>query len=313
MKKILSILDGITARREPAVFVVAAMLLYPALSFANSFSIYEENDFLEKDKSGSTTDGWRTQALRFQFNHTNNWGTYIEQDIFTPENKDSKEPQYGDRPYAGYLHLAYFQNFLKGQQDDYFKIDAGIIGPYSFAEETQDGFHKLFGMARPQGWYNQLKTEPALNGAYYKSYSHRFCPWFEYKPFAGANFGNVLIDAELGNFVRAGWNLPRTFNPTMYSFSSENRREKEYEFYFYLFAGIIGQAVAYDHFLDGSLFQSEDVSVSHKTFTANGSIGACAGFYGFEITFTHIEQTEQWLTQPQRDNKWECLQASYKF
>lgn len=294
------------------VLLICAALLLAGYSLADSFSIYEENDVLEPDGKGSNTDGWRTQALRFQFNSTNDWGAYLEQDIFTPENKDSKEPQYGDRPYAGYLHIAYFQNILKGQQDDYFKIDVGIIGPYSFAEQTQKGFHSMFKMAQPQGWNIQLHGEPALNGAYYKSYSHRFCPWFEYKPFAGANFGNVLVDTELGNFVRIGW-LSKSFNPTMYSFSSENRREKEYEFYFYLFVGIIGQAVAYDHMLDGSLFQHEDVSVSSKTFTANGSIGICAGFYGFEITFTHIEQTEQWLTQPDRDNKWECLKVSYKW
>jgi len=281
--------------------------------FADSVSIYEENDVLEPDGQGSNTDGWYTQALQFQYESTNGWGLKLTQQIYTPENKDSPLPQYGDRPYAGYLHGAWYKNFLSGQQDDYFQIDVGVIGPASGAEDVQTGFHKLTGMALPQGWKYQLKNEPTLNAAYFKSYSHRFYPWLEYKPLAGVNFGNVLVDAEAGNFVRAGYNLPRSFNPTIYSFSQENRRMKDRPFYAYVFAGVVGQAIAYDHLLDGSLFQHEQVSVKHKNFVANGSLGACIGLYDFELTFTHCEVTEQWLSQPERDNKYDSIKLSWKF
>jgi len=282
-------------------------------SFADSVSIYEENDVFEKDSKGSTTDGFYTQGLQIQYENTNSWGLKLAQQIYTPENKDSPGTQYGDRPYAGYLHGAYFQHILAGQQDDYFQIDVGVIGPASGAEDVQTGFHKMTGMALPQGWKYQLKNEPTLNVAYFKSFSHRFAPWLEYKPLAGVNFGNVLVDAEVGNFVRAGYNLPRSFNPTIYSFSEENRRMKDQNFYIYAFAGVIGQAVAYDHLLDGSLFQHEQVSVKHETFVANGDLGLCLGIYAVEVTFTHVQVTEQWLSQPERDNKYESIKLSYKF
>ena len=293
------------------IFLTVVMLV--EYSFADSVSIYEENDVFEKDSKGSTTDGFYTQGLQIQYENTNSWGLKLAQQIYTPENKDSSEPQYGDRPYAGYLHGAYFQHILAGQQDDYFQIDVGVIGPASGAEDVQTGFHKMTGMALPMGWRYQLKNEPTLNVAYFKSFSHRFTPWLEYKPLAGVNFGNVLVDAEVGNFVRAGYNLPRSFNPTIYSFSEENRRMKDQNFYIYAFAGVIGQAIAYDHLLDGSLFQHEQVSVSHENFVANGDIGLCLGIYAVEVTFTHVQVTEQWLTQPERPNKYDSIKFNLKF
>lgn len=295
------------------LFTFSAIALLAGYSLADSVSIYEENDFLEPDGQGSNTDGWMTQALQVQYESTNEWGMKLAQTIYTPENKDSDKPQYGDRPYAGYLRGSYFQHILVGQQDDYFQVDVGVIGPASGAEDVQTTAHQWWGMALPQGWEYQLKNEPTLNVAYFKSYSHRFAPWLEYKPLMGVNFGNVLVDAEIGNFVRAGYNPPRSFNPTIYSFSQENRRMKDQNFYAYAFAGVIGQAIAYDHLLDGSLFQHEQVSVKHENFVANGSAGLCVGIYAVELTFTHIQVTEQWLGQPERDNKYDSLKLSYKF
>lgn len=291
---------------------ILMLLTTASVCMADSISIYEENDVLEKDSSGSTVDGFYTQGLQFQYENDNHWGLKLGQQIFTPENKDSSLPQYGDRPYAGYLHGAYFQHFLAGQQDDYIQVDVGVIGPASCAEQVQDGFHRMCGMARPQGWKYQLKNEPTLNLAYFKSYSHRFYPWLEYKPFAGVNAGNVLVDAEIGNFIRAGYNLPRSFNPTIYSFSAENRRMKDKSFFAYAFAGVVGQAIAYDHLLDGSLFQDEQVTVRHNNLVANGSIGVAAGYGAFELTFTHVEVTEQFSGQA-RFNKYDSIKIAYKF
>lgn len=286
-----------------------ALVLATSRLFADSFSIYEENDCLEKDSSGSTIDGYYTQGLQLQYENDSQWGIKMAQQIYTPENKDSDKPQYGDRPYAGYLHGAWYKNFVKDNQNDYLKIDIGIIGPASLAEETQKEFHRWFKMAQPQGWQYQLRNEPALNVAYYKSCAYRFNKWIEFNPLAGANGGNVLIDAEIGSFIRCGYNMPRLFNPTIFSFSST----KEDSFFIYTFAGVIGQAIAYDHLLDGSLFQDEQVTVKHNTFVANGSIGAAVGYRGFELSIAHTEITEQWNTQPNRYAKYDSIKITCKW
>jgi hypothetical protein len=301
--------------RMKKLLIFLTALTLAGHSFADSVSIIEENDFMQKDSSGSTTDGLYTQGLGIQYENTNGWGLALTQIIQTPPDKDSPDPVPEQMPYAGYLYGSYFRHFLTGQQDDYFKVDVGVIGPASGAEDVQTGFHKLTGMALPMGWEHQLESkwnEPVFNIAGFKSYSHRFASWLEYKPFAGVNAGTVLVDAELGNFIRAGWNLPREFNPTIYSFSAENRRMKDQKVFAYVFTGVVGKAIAYDHMLEGSLFQEEQVTVHADTFVANGTVGASVGYGAFDITFSRVQQTEQYSSQL-RDSIYNTIKVGLKF
>jgi len=291
MKKLLSIFISLMA----------------GICLADSVSLYTENDVWEY------TDGWYTSGQAIQYQSDDLWGLKIAQEVYTPENKGTKEKQIGDRPYAGYLHLDGFKNFVDGAEDDYVSLSLGVIGPASGAGDVQSAFHHTTGMMMPQGWKWQLKNEPTLNAAYYKSRSVMLEKWLEYKPLAGVNAGNVLVDAELGNFIRIGYHLPKEFSPMIYNFASDTKRLTDYDFYFYVFAGVVGKAVAYDHLLQGSLFQDEEVTVTPKTFCADGLVGACIGIWRVELTFTHVEMTEQWLSQPDRDNRWDGIKLTYKF
>lgn len=289
------------------LILIALAAMAAAGARADSVSIYSENDVLHYQ------DGWYTSGQALDYRSDNLWGLKLAQEIYTPENKGSPNIQQGDRPYAGYLHLDLIKNFLAGAQDDYAALSLGVIGPASGAEAVQCGFHHATGMMMPAGWKWQLRNEPTVNLAYYKSRSVLIEPWFEYKPFAGVNFGNVLVDAECGNFIRLGYNLPREFSPTIYSFASETKRLKDRPFFGYVFAGVVGKAVAYDHLLQGSLFQDEKVTVTPKTFSASGLVGASVGIWRMELSYTHVEMTEQWLSQPDRDNRFDSIKASWKF
>lgn len=287
--------------------IVVAISLVAGLVMADSVSLYTENDVWQY------TDGWYTSGQAIEYQSDDLWGLKLAQEIYTPENKGSPDIQHGDRPYAGYLHIDGFKNFVSGPEDDYVALSLGVIGPASGAADVQSGFHKITGMMMPQGWKWQLKNEPTLNAAYYKSRSVMLEKWLEFKPLAGVNFGNVLVDAELGSFIRAGFNLPPSFSPMIFNFASDTARLKDRPFYGYIFAGVVGKAVAYDHLLQGSLFQGEYETVTPKTFCANGYVGACAGIWRLELTFTHVEMTEQWLSQPDRDNRWDGFKLSYKW
>jgi len=288
------------------IFLIFPVVLLAGYSFADSISLYGENDFMHR------TDGWYTQGTQIKYDSDNLWGMKIDQAIYTPENKDDPDPVRGDRPYAGYLHLDGFKHFCEGKQDDYIELSLGVIGPASGAEAVQSGFHKITGMAIPQGWKWQLKNEPTVNAAYYKSYSVMLEKWLEYKPLGGVNLGNVLVDAELGNCIRVGYNLPREFSPLIYNFASDTKKPKDKNFYCYAFAGVIGKTIAYNQILDGSLFQDEPVTVRHNNFVADGFIGACIGFWQLELTITHVVRTEEWLSQPDRDNEFESVKISLK-
>lgn len=289
------------------ILVISAAVLLAGYVLADSIALYGENDFMHK------TDGWYTQGTQIKYESDNLWGLKLAQEIYTPENKDDPNPVYGDRPYAGYLHLDVFKHIVNGGQDDYLQLSLGVIGPASGAELVQSGFHHITGMAMPRGWKWQLKDEPTLNLAYYKSRSIMLEKWLEYKPLAGVNVGNVLVDAELGNCIRIGYNLPKEFSPLIYNFASDTKRAKDMNFYCYAFAGVIGKAIAYNQLLDGSLFQDEPVTVRHKNFVADGFLGACIGLYGVELSVTHVERTEEWLSQPDRDNQYDDIKVSYKF
>lgn len=70
-----------------------------------------------------------------------------------------------DRPYAGLLSLSltrdhyFFSNqYLKLQ------LELGWMGPGSMVGETQETWHRWFGMPIPRGWKYQINNTPIING-----------------------------------------------------------------------------------------------------------------------------------------------------
>lgn len=90
-------------------------------------------------------------------------GIAIGQVIQTPDDLSRSDLIEEDVPYAGALTVqsswyAYNNNEFRG-----FEITVGIIGPLSLAEPTQKVLHELIDVTHPQGWDNQLETEPVIN------------------------------------------------------------------------------------------------------------------------------------------------------
>ena len=91
------------------------------------------------------------------------------QSIFTPENISQRALVFPDRPYAGWLYggVGLIANQHRDPQKawqrvfDLMELNLGLIGPESFADDTQINWHKAVGAARPRGWKNQLKTNRA--------------------------------------------------------------------------------------------------------------------------------------------------------
>ena len=80
--------------------------------------------------------------------------------MMTPEDIELEDPPEGDLPYTGMLF--YSETFLERYKQGYAdKISAtiGIVGEYSFAEETQTELHKIIGSDEPEGWDTQTDNE----------------------------------------------------------------------------------------------------------------------------------------------------------
>lgn len=87
--------------------------------------------------------------------------------IYTPHYIWQTNVEDFDRPYAGQLSvtgsLAYFD---KNSAIEY-GLELGVMGKASLAEPIQKGWHKTFGMGRPEGWDYQINNSPIING-YFK-------------------------------------------------------------------------------------------------------------------------------------------------
>jgi len=146
--------------------------------------IYEDNDFL--NIRGKGTDDAYTNGTRFDYFYTkknpsqfvvdryipkagdsavNIFGWGIMQIMITPQDITKTEYQPDDYPYSGALfatHTLYSYN-PAGKYDFQTELILGMMGPASFAEQTQIFIHQLINYKRPMGWDNQLGNDPLIN------------------------------------------------------------------------------------------------------------------------------------------------------
>src|SRR2546430_4390125 len=136
------------------------------------------------------------------------------QQIYTPENLQTSAVAVNDQPYAGWLYTTLTLQ-RRGRMSsgigviENLKLDLGVIGPESLAEETQKSWHGL----QPMGWANQLKTEPGLNLRYNRSLlfsvGTKESSWRgDFIPFFDSSAGNVLTYFGAGGTLRFGYNIP---------------------------------------------------------------------------------------------------------
>lgn len=100
------------------------------------------------------TTGFRKRILWVGLNHR----------IFTTRGVSFKEVEKFDRPYAGQLSASAGVAWYDERSFYEYIFEAGVMGPASLAEPIQTGWHKFFGMPRPEGWDYQLNNSPILNG-----------------------------------------------------------------------------------------------------------------------------------------------------
>ena len=191
----------------------------------------------ENDCFGGT-DRYYTDGVSLGVSHTGpswidpfaNWlpwgegrrtvGYDVTQGMFTPADKSRSVPDPKDRPYAGILSFGLTLHVEKENSYHGLKFMTGVVGPWALAKETQNGVHSLIGDGESAGWDHQLYNEPIFNLAY--EYRHRFQlagdreQWsLQASPVGGGWLENVLIQGQIGGLVRAGYNMPDDFGPTL--------------------------------------------------------------------------------------------------
>lgn len=230
----------------------------------------------------------------------------IGQHIFTPEDVWQETLVVDDRPYAGYLYSSTGFHSKTSNRKNTWEFQLGIVGPLSFAEETQTWSHDLLGAKRAKGWDNQLSNEITLEAICESQWlllnsDHSRGSRYDLIPHMGFRIGNVTTYLNAGAEVRFGFNLPGNFGScpiragcaTNSAFNGMSRSDRGTWYKgWHLFFAVDGRAVLHDIFLDGNTFKDSH-SVKREVWVADLMTGISFDFGNVSTTYSYVFRTKQ--------------------
>lgn len=242
---------------------------------------------------------------------TRNNITYsLGQNIYTPADIEEEDLIENDRPYAGitYGSIGFHNRTLTDM--DTLELYLGIVGPQSYAEQSQETIHALFNDKEPKGWDNQLDNEPVIGIVY--SHKKKLVESRGSKNFGydwilntGGGIGNAMTFYNLGLTFRIGWNMPNDFGnfpirPAS-AFNgafddSDPRMQEGKNLGLHLFFAVNGKAVIRDIFLDGNTF-SDSHSVDKKPLVADYITGLGFIMGKVKLSMAYVIRTESFEAQ----------------
>ncbi len=232
------------------------------------------------------------------------------QNIYTPDNTESFKPITSDRPYAGWLYLGMGIVWKNAEVRNSLVLDIGVVGPASYAQETQRLVHDLRGLDHPNGWDNQLHNELGLTLVYerlwrWPKHERRSGLDWEILPHAGAAIGNVQTFANLGAELRAGLNLPDDFGTPAIGPAATTSTpvdghiaadRSQFDLGLYVFGRVDGRVVGHNIFLDGNTF-GDSPSVGHNIFVADISVGVAVNYKNTKFAYALVYRTKEFSDQ----------------
>jgi len=243
----------------------------------------------------------------------------------TPEDIELKELIKDDRPYAGWTYFGAAFHSKNYSHLDSLEIQVGIVGPESFAEQTQKFVHRVRGAQQPKGWDHQLKNEPGLALIYdHKTRilraKHQGID-IDAIAHAGGAIGNVYTFADTGMEVRWGLNIPSDFGTSLIRPSGDSnapvnaqdpRISCDNNFSLYMFTMVNGYIMLHNIFLDGNTF-TDSHSVDKKYFV--GEIGAGIGmvYHRYKLSYAHILRTKEFDHQDSNAQVFGSLAFSFTY
>jgi lipid A 3-O-deacylase len=244
------------------------------------------------------------------------FGLSFGQNLYTPNDISASQPIYNDRPYAAWLYASLALQYTYKRHDqktgtdepvrlDTLQLDLGVIGPAAAGEFVQNNFHRLIGAAQANGWANQLHNEPTVGLTFERRWRTARTVVIEdpklevdFIPRIGGSLGNVAIYGDVGGTARIGKNLRDDFGPTRArpALPGSEAFIGDGSFGWYLFAGIEGQVVGRNIFLDGNT-DGYSLRVSHRPFVGEAQAGLAVTYRGVRITYTQVLRTPEFYEQ----------------
>lgn len=246
-------------------------------------------------------------------------GVSISQIILTPQDTTISTAQYDDSAYAGYLGVGLYLFEFDDDSFNEYRIDFGVIGKESGAQQVQNEFHSLIGNEDAKGWDTQLGTKYTLNILYRRGYiswkSNGFdslsMDWLNH---GGFEVGTFAIDAFIGTMFRIGDNYVQNFNvhyPYLKEESGLLELDKRYHgFGWSLSSGISGDIQAYSAIVD--LAQKDGYDIRQRTLKATMYLGAEFYYNVHKLSYFYQSQSP-YTNQEKGINVYGSLLYSYQF
>jgi len=267
----------------------------------------------------------------------------VGQLMFTPEDYRETELIEDDRPYAGYLFATFGYHTRNEDQLDTIEVSLGVVGPASYAQESQDFIHDLRNIDKFDGWDNQLRNEPVFQFLYEHKERYNFGrlvpnwvgpDWLEphWHPrhdlitHFGANLGNAYIYGNVGFEYRIGLGLPDDFGSAALRPGGDNaapggrdsrvaadgtRTFTGKDRSLHLFASFDGRAVGRDIFLDGNTYRDSH-SVDKKPVVGDMSIGVGLIYHRWKFSVAHVWRSKEFDEQ-KRFHEFGSISVSYSY
>ena len=245
-------------------------------------------------------------------------GLGFTQQLYTPANKTLSVPSPYDRPYAGYAAVSGSLMHDTETTRDFLALSLGVIGPLAQGKEAQNGVHDLIRDARAMGWSHQLPNEAAvelLDQRTWRIPVGRLAGLeADVLPALAVGVGTVRDYGQASMVMRVGQGLDTDFGASRIrpGISGGDAFKSSDSVSWYAFAGVNGQAVVRDAFLDGNLF-SNSAHVQHLPWVGEMEAGLAVIWRGVRITYVQTWQTAEFRHQSPSKFSFGSLAASVRF
>lgn len=280
------------------------------------FNLFSENDvyahlFVDRYYTAGTllsftskeydfSDKWlRYLSYKYDDEKLSRYDVALRQDLYTPISR-SPIVDFSDHPYAGFLSLDFMLSNRRANSIENIKVQVGVVGPASLAQQTQDIIHKLTHNPFFYGWDTQIKNEFILNFHYEYIFKYDLLntSYFDIDilPAFKVALGNANTFAGGGGRIRFGYNLHSDFGVDKINTSYMGSKPFNDKFSCYVFGGVLGTYVARDIFIQGNSFGTpRELVLEH--FLYDAELGFAILYKGFRFSYVFTHQSKQFSAQ----------------
>jgi len=225
----------------------------------------------------------------------------VGHEIYTPDEIDVSAPQPGDHPWSAWLYTGMggaVDTSAKTRHN--FEFQVGVTGDPAGGNFGQVFWHEVTGSPDPRGWDNQLGPDLGINAYYHfqhilrEARDGRAMDW-DFVPEVLGAVGTMRTYVGAGGTVRVGRNITDFPNSPIQANNRVPSVAMLPNLEIYGFMGLSVRAVAYNYFLEGSLFGHERYTVDPHRYVWDFRVGVTARFRRYNISYVVVRRSKEFV------------------